>query len=94
MCTGALTIDGDTVTRLTAYYTAAHASKFVPPGSVRIGSEAGTDSLPHVAFRTPDKKHALIVSNASAADRPVKIHVGKKQADAVLPAGSVATYIW
>lgn len=34
----AVTIDGDKVTRNLAYYTVAHASKFVRPGSVRLGS--------------------------------------------------------
>ena len=38
MCQGAITIDGDVVTRNLAWYTVAHASKFVRPGSVRIGS--------------------------------------------------------
>src|SRR5688572_20489621 len=36
MCQGAVSIDGDTVTRNLAYYSMAHASKFVRPGSVRI----------------------------------------------------------
>lgn len=38
MCQGAITLDGDKVSRNIAYYTVAHASKFVRPGSVRIGS--------------------------------------------------------
>jgi glucosylceramidase len=38
MCQGALTINGDSVTRNIAYYVVAHASKFVTPGSVRISS--------------------------------------------------------
>ena len=38
MCQGAITIDGDAVSLNLAYYTVAHASKFVRPGSVRIGS--------------------------------------------------------
>jgi glucosylceramidase len=38
MCQGAITIDGNNVTRNVAYYTIAHASKFVLPGSVRIVS--------------------------------------------------------
>ena len=38
MCQGAVTIDGDIFTRNIAYYVVAHASKFVVPGSVRIGS--------------------------------------------------------
>jgi len=38
MCQGAVTIDGDRFTRNLAYYVVAHASKFVRPGSIRIGS--------------------------------------------------------
>jgi glucosylceramidase len=38
MCQGAITIDGDKVSRNIAYYTVAHASRFVRPGSVRIAS--------------------------------------------------------
>lgn len=37
-CLGTITIDGNKVTRNPAYYILAHASKFVRPGSVRIGS--------------------------------------------------------
>ncbi|GHU83646.1 glucosylceramidase [Bacteroidia bacterium] len=43
MCQGAITIDGDKVTRNIAYYTVAHASKFVRPGSVRIESTIRAD---------------------------------------------------
>jgi glucosylceramidase len=43
MCQGALTIDGENISRNLAYYTIAHASKFVRPGSVRIASTANGD---------------------------------------------------
>ena len=44
MCQGAITIDGDVVTsRNIAYYVVAHASKFIPSGSVRISSTAPWD---------------------------------------------------
>jgi len=43
MCQGAITIDGDAVTRNVALYSIAHASKFVRPGSVRIGSSGRGD---------------------------------------------------
>lgn len=43
MCQGAVTIDGDMVSRNLAYYTIAHASKFVRPGSVRITSTGKGD---------------------------------------------------
>jgi len=43
MCQGAITIDKDAVSLNLAYYTIAHASKFVRPGSVRIGSTSRGD---------------------------------------------------
>jgi len=43
ICQGALTIDGDQVSRNVAYYVVAHISKFVPPGSVRVSSNAPYD---------------------------------------------------
>ncbi len=43
MCQGALTIEGDRVSRNLAFYTIAHASKFVRPGSVRIFSTDPSD---------------------------------------------------
>jgi glucosylceramidase len=45
MCQGAVTIDGDIVTRNLAYYTVAHASKFVRPGSVRIHTTQQGDQV-------------------------------------------------
>ena len=44
MCQGALTLDGDKVSRNLAYYTIVHASKFVRPGSVRITSTGKGDN--------------------------------------------------
>ena len=43
MCQGAVTLDGDKVSFNLAYYTIAHASKFVRPGSVRITSTSRGD---------------------------------------------------
>lgn len=43
MCQGGVTLDKDAVSINLAYYTIAHASKFVRPGSVRIGSTAPED---------------------------------------------------
>jgi glucosylceramidase len=94
VCTGALTIEGDSVKRLVAYYTTAHASKFVPPGSIRIGSMAGAMSPPHVAFRTPTGGHVLIVSNPAKDEREVRIRFKHRDAVTQLPGGAVATYTW
>jgi len=93
MCQGAITIDGDTVSRNVAYYVVAHASKFVRPGSVRIGTN-GVDGLPNVAFRTPAGRIALIVVNTGQTTRTFAIQWHGKAAQAELPAGAVATYVW
>jgi glucosylceramidase len=96
-CLGAVTIDGDKVTRNPAYYIVAHAAKFVRPGSVRIGSDAtGTDagSLPNVAFRTPAGKMVLIVLNTGATAQTFTIADNKGHTAATLNAGAVGTYVW
>ncbi|WP_290798640.1 glycoside hydrolase family 30 protein [Flavihumibacter sp. UBA7668] len=57
MCQGALTIDGDRVKKNLAYYTIAHASQFVPAGSVRIAS---TNTGDKVVVLTQDEERAFI----------------------------------
>jgi glucosylceramidase len=91
-CKGALTI-GANVTRNVAYYIIAHASKFVPPGSVRIGSNI-TGSMYNVAYKTPAGKKVLIVVNDGTQAGSFNIRFNGKWAPAFLPAGAVATYIW
>jgi glucosylceramidase len=92
-CSGALTIDGDHVRRNVAYYVLAHASKFVPPGSVRIDSN-DLDPLPNVAFKTPDGKKVLIVSNTSDSTQKFDVRTGSRDFTTSLDAGSVGTYVW
>ena len=93
MCQGAVTIDKDKVSRNLAYYSVAHASKFVRPGAVRIASTE-PDSLANVAFKTPAGKYVLIVANDSKSQQTFNITFRGKSAEAKLEAGSVATYVW
>ena len=93
VCYGALTIDGDRVTRLVGYYVIGHASKFVPPGSVRIDSN-DLDRLPNVAFKTPDGKTALIVSNPTDSTQNFAVRDNGKAFTTSLDAGAVGTYVW
>jgi glucosylceramidase len=58
MCQGAVTLDGDDVTRNIAYYTIAHASKFVRPESVRIASTNTGD--PTVSLTEDEERPGLI----------------------------------
>jgi glucosylceramidase len=63
MCQGALTIERDEVTRNIAYYTLAHASKFVPSGSTRIYSTDASDMavLSSTDQDRPDVHRATLV---------------------------------
>jgi glucosylceramidase len=93
VCEGAITLNGDAVARNVAYYTVAHASKFVRPGSVRIASSS-SENLPNVAYRTPDGKLVLIVANPTRSAQKFAIRYRGKAAETSLPAGAVATCIW
>ncbi|HVU83852.1 MAG TPA: glycoside hydrolase family 30 beta sandwich domain-containing protein, partial [Puia sp.] len=93
MCQGALTIEGNTVSRNLAYYVIAHASKFVPPGSVRIESTLA-GHVTDVAFRTPRGKTVLIVANNSGTDRSFSVQTSGRSFSTTLDAGSVGTYVW
>jgi glucosylceramidase len=93
MCQGAITIDGNTVTRNVAYYALAHASKLVRPGSVRIESSA-PETLPNVAFEAPGGRKVLIVVNSAAGPQAFQIRDGGKAVSATLQAGAIGTYTW
>jgi glucosylceramidase len=92
MCKGALTIGTD-VERNVSYYIIAHASKFVRPESVRIGSSVVT-GLPNVAFVTPQGKKVLIVVNDSETVKNFNIGFKDKSAEVSLAGGAVGTFVW
>ncbi|QZK90357.1 glucosylceramidase [Flavobacterium sp. CHNK8] len=93
-CKGAITINStESLTRNVGYYIAAHASKFVPAGSVRIGS-AIVGNLQNVAFKTPEGKKVLLVLNDGSAPELFNIKYNGKWITTSLEAGAVGTYIW
>lgn len=93
VCKGAITISGTSIIRNVSYYIIAHASKFVPAGSVRIGSNL-YGSLQSVAFKTPSGKKVLIVENDGTIAQSFNIKFNGKWAPTSLDAGAVATYTW
>jgi len=92
-CLGAITIDGNTVTRNPAYYIIAHAAKFVRPGSVRVASSV-VNGLPNVAFKTASGTIVLLVENDGNDAKTFVIKSNGKAVSATLNAGAVATYIF
>lgn len=93
ICQGAITIDGNEVTRNLAYYVVAHFSKFVRPGSVRIGSSA-VPSLLNVAFKTPGGKMVLVVANKDRSAQAFIVRSRGRAFRTELKAGAVGTYVW
>ncbi|MBN2000719.1 glucosylceramidase [candidate division KSB1 bacterium] len=93
MCLGAVTIQGDEVTRNPAYYIIAHAAKFVRPGSRRIYSTS-TPNLPNVAFTIPDDRIVVIVLNNGDSEFSFNIVANNKAIHSFLSAGAVGTYVW
>lgn len=93
VCKGALTIANNTVTRNVSYYIIAHASKFIPPDSVRINSNV-TGNINNVAFKTPNGKIVLIAQNNGKETANFNIEFKNKLATITLPANGVGTFIW
>ncbi len=91
-CKGAITLDGG-VNRNPSYYIVAHASKFVPPGSVRIASNIGGNFY-NAAFKTPGGKKVLIVVNDGTSEASFNIRFNGQWAATSLVAGAVGTYVW
>jgi glucosylceramidase len=91
-CQGALTIAGG-YSRNVSYYIIAHASKFVPPGSVRIAS-SNSGSVFTAAFRRPDGRKVLIAVNDGNATQSFAIGYSGAFATTSLDAGAVGTFVW
>lgn len=98
-CLGAVTIDGSSVQRNTAYYIVAHASRFLLPGSIRVASywdnnTSGTDmeSIDHVVFTTPDDNVVLLLSNRGYDDMVIGIPRRAGELQVTLRARSLTTF--
>ncbi|MBI1344332.1 MAG: glucosylceramidase [Terrimonas sp.] len=92
-CKGAITVTTTSFSRNESYYIVAHASKFVPPGSVRIASN-NAGGIYTAAFITPAGKKVLIAVNDMNTATAFNIIFRNKIAAASLPGGAVATYTW
>lgn len=92
-CLGAITIKGDSIIRNPAYYIIAHASKFVPPGSVRINSNQ-EESLLNVAYSTPENKTVVILQNKK--NETITVELNKEEEKLIITLGSkdIATLVW
>ena len=104
MCRGVVTVNDDgSVTKEMEYWALGHATRFVRPGSVRIGSSvhptaagpaAANRGLTNVAYQAPDGSQVLIAHNATEAAQTFDVQVGDRHFTATLAAGAAATYRW
>lgn len=95
VCQGAITIDGNAWTANLAYATVAQISKFVPPGAVRIASDASVSgTLPNVAFATPDHRTVLVVANPGTTEQRFDVQEEGRAFHTRLGSGDVATFVW
>ena len=91
-CLGAITIDGNQITRNPAYYTIADAAKFVRPGAIRINSNI-PNNLDTFAFQNLDGSIVLIVTNSSKQTQTFDLSIEKKHTSTTLNSGAIGTFI-
>jgi glucosylceramidase len=93
-CKGAITINSSSsFAKNVGFYIIGHASKFVPEGSIRIGSSV-VGNLYNVAFKRPDGKKVVIVVNDGNNSELFNIKYNGKWITTSLDAGAVGTYTW
>lgn len=95
-CRGIVTVNAKTgaITRNQEYYAFGHASRFVKPGAVRIGSPAELGDVDSVAFENPDGTRVLIALNHGKSPIRFAIADGDKRFVVSLPAKAAGTYVW
>jgi O-glycosyl hydrolase len=93
-CKGAITVEStSTYTKNVGFYIVAHASKFVPVGSIRIATNL-VPNLNNVAFKVPSGKIVLLVENDGTSAALFNIKFNGKWVTTSLDAGAVGTYIF
>jgi glucosylceramidase len=96
-CVGVVTIDPATgkATPTADYYVLGHATKFLRPGAVRIGSTVD-GTIQDVAFRNPDGSIVLIVNNDNwdPGTATFNVRLGSRAFSYQLPNGAVTTMIF
>ncbi len=93
-CKGAITVNSSSAyAKNVSYYIIAHVSKFVPPGSVRIGSN-NVGTLNSVAFKTPDNKTVLVVANDGNNSQIFNIKHNGQWTPVSIDGSAVATFVW
>lgn len=98
ICLGCITIDSNdykTMDKNSHYYTMAHLSKVIKPGSYRIKSEGETvKGIHYSAFENPDKTYSIVLLNDTKENQAITVELGDKAFNYNVPASSVISCIW
>ena len=86
-CLGALTINGQEITRNQSYYIVMQAARFVPAGSIRIGISV-PEGIQAAAFKRPDGKLVILIQNEG-----LKKNISLEKLNLELAADSVLTIL-
>lgn len=76
--------------RLTYYYI-GHFSRYIQPGSVRIGTTKYTDKLEVTGFLTPEKERVIVLLNKSGEDVEVTLREHGEGCGLTISAHSIVT---
>lgn len=94
-CRGVVTVNTETrkVTKNLEFWALGHASRFVSPGAVRVGSSQPAGSpVSNVAYRNRDGSLIMVAHNAGHQARTFDVTVGDRHVTATLAPGAAATY--
>ncbi|MGD0619627.1 MAG: glycoside hydrolase family 30 beta sandwich domain-containing protein, partial [Bryobacteraceae bacterium] len=76
------------------YWGLAHYSRAIQRGARRFDSRGAFEDGTHVAFANPDGSKAMVLTNAGASEKKVRLLLAGKVAEVSLPGDSVATLMW
>lgn len=75
-CTPVVTVANGAATPAPDYYVLTHAARFIPRGSVRVGSSVDNGEFEQVAFRTPDGSVVILLHHGGWATKAVTVKIG------------------
>lgn len=75
------------------YYLMKHVSHFVQPGARVLETKSWTGYENQLAFINPDGRIIIVMQNDMGEEMPVRIHIGDKVIEPVLPADSFNTFV-
>jgi len=75
------------------YYTIAHFSKFIRPGSKRIGFENANNNIMVTAAENPDKSIAVVIFNPNEKTENIQVKLADKNIDFKIQGKAIQTLL-